>query len=139
MDSEETELRFIRLKNGDDVIAEMVELTENNITVYMLVNPLKVVYIPGKGQGVDYLQVAFIPWVFSRICADEEFMVHAEDIITMGNVTPMVEEHYWKNVEYFADKGDKESVEDLDPEEEHELELDLESIIEKVKAGRTYH
>ena len=45
--SYDPEVKFVRLKNGDDVIAEVVEFSENEeAVVFALINPLKIVYIP---------------------------------------------------------------------------------------------
>lgn len=103
----------------------------------MLINPLKVVYIQSD-KGASYLQVAFIPWVFTRICEEQEFLIHAEDVITIGNVSDKMLEYYWKNMDYFiGGEGEKEEI----PEEETEPEESgLESLLEAVRASRrTYH
>ena len=56
------EVKFVRLKNGDDVVSQVVEFSENDEpVVFALINPLKVVYIASE-KGMSYLQVAFVPW-----------------------------------------------------------------------------
>ena len=135
--SEDQGVKFLRLKNGDDVIAQVVEFAENDEpVVFALINPLKVIYIPST-RGSAYLQVAFMPWVFSKICDEQEFMIHSEDVITMGNVTEKMLEYYWSNLDHFVGKDDP--VEDVE-EESVEEETTLENIIEAIQAAkRTYH
>lgn len=136
--SEEHTVKFVRIKNGDDIIAEVVEVGEDGQIDYMIINPLKVVYMPSQ-QGSSYLQVAFMPWVFSRICEEQEFLIHAEDVITMGNVTEKMAEYYWNNIDHFTSKGQEELFEDSE-EEPTEEEATLESLLEAFKsARRTYH
>lgn len=136
--SEEHTVKFVRIKNGDDIIAEVVEVGEDGQIDYMIINPLKVVYMPSQ-QGTSFLQVAFMPWVFSRICEEQEFLIHAEDVITMGNVTEKMAEYYWNNIDHFTSKGQEELFEDVE-EEPAEEEATLETLLEALKsARRTYH
>ena len=80
-----------------------------------------------------------MPWVFTRICEEQEFMIHAEDIMTMGRVSEKMEEYYWSNLDHFT--GKEEPVEEIDSDEEDSSEeLDLEKLLEAVKnSRRTYH
>ena len=130
-------IQFIRLNNGDDVVAQVIEVGENDQINYILVNPLKVVYMPSQ-QGAAYLQVAFIPWVFTRICSEQEFIIHAEDVITMSNVSSYMEEYYWKNMDHFISKDEDVSTEN--EELETEEETSLEELLEAIKSSRrTFH
>jgi hypothetical protein len=89
-------------------------------------------------QGAAYLQVAFIPWVFTRICSEQEFIIHAEDVITMSNVSSYMEEYYWKNMDHFISKDEDVSTES--EELETEEETSLEELLEAIKSSRrTFH
>ena len=79
MDDVMPSAKFIRLQNGDDIISEVVEIEDETGVTYTLFRPLKVVYIPSDAIG--YLTVAFMPWVFPRICDQQEFVVHSQDIL----------------------------------------------------------
>ena len=138
--SEEPEVKFIRLKNGDDVIAQVVEFSENDqAVVFALIHPLKVIYIPSQ-KGAAYLQVAFMPWVFTRICDEQEFMIHAEDVITMGNASSYMVEYYWNNLDHFVGSKEETQEEFDEPEVENTEEVNLEEILEVIKSSRrTYH
>ena len=76
---------FVRLQNGDDVVAEVVETEDENGVLYTLFHPLKVVYVPSERDG--YIAIAFSPWVFPRLCDQQEFIIHAEDVLIMADVT----------------------------------------------------
>lgn len=134
-----TDVKFIRLMTGDDVISEVVEVGDENQIDYMLICPLKVVYIPST-RGVSYLQVAFMPWVFSRICDTQEFLIHAEDVLTMADVSQQIEEYYWKNLDMFVQNGEKENQVVGEELEENEHLEELEEILEALKdSKRTLH
>lgn len=138
-ESEDQSVKFIRLNNGDDIIAEVVEVGDENQIDYMLINPLKVVYIPSQ-KGMSYLQVAFMPWVFTKICSEQEFLIHAEDVVTMGNVSEYMLEYYWSNLDHFVGNIEDSIKESENVPETSEEELDLESILEAIRESkRTYH
>lgn len=101
--------KFLRLQNGDDVIAEVVELEDENGIVYALFNPLKVIYMPSETTG--YLSIAFMPWVFPRICEQQEFLIHAEDILLMNDVAQNMNDYYWDNLDHYQKKVMKDEDE----------------------------
>ena len=94
--------KLVRLQNGDDVIAEVVEMEDESGVIYTLFHPLKVVYVPSDTTG--YLTVAFMPWVFPRLCDQQEFVIHSEDILFIADVTSKMNDYYWENLDYFAKK-----------------------------------
>jgi hypothetical protein len=105
-DTEGQIAKFVRLQNGDDLISEVVEMEDENGIVYALFNPLKVIYMPSDTTG--YLSIAFTPWVFPRICEIQEFIIHAEDVLLMTNVSSSMNEYYWDNLEHYNKKVLKE-------------------------------
>jgi len=94
--------KLIRLQNGDDVIAEVVEMEDESGVIYTLFRPLKVVYVPSESTG--YLTIAFMPWVFPRICDQQEFVIHSEDILFIADVTVKMNQYYWNNLDYYSKK-----------------------------------
>ena len=90
--------KFIRLNNGDDVIADVIETEDEKGILYTLFHPLKVMYIPSERDG--YLAIAFTPWVFPRICDQQEFVIHAEDVLMMADVGERMNTYYWENVDH---------------------------------------
>ena len=94
--------KLIRLQNGDDVIAEVIEMEDESGVIYTLFRPLKVVYVPSDTTG--YLTIAFMPWVFPRICDQQEFVIHSEDILFIADVTDNMNRYYWNNLDYYSKK-----------------------------------
>ena len=124
--------KFIRLKSGDDLVAEAFETGDDSGDYITVINPLKAIYVPSTVTG--YLQIAFMPWVFSRICDKQEFMIKVDDVLLMTDVSEYMEKYYWDTME-----GPQE-----EPEEKHQdhegLER-LEEILEQlgIDGKRTLH
>ena len=108
--------KFVRLQNGDDVISEVVETEDENGVTYTLFHPLKIVYVPDETSG--YLTIAFMPWVFPRICEEQMFVIHTEDILFINDVSPKMNDYYWENLEQFTKK-----VEDYPKKKSNQEEL----------------
>jgi hypothetical protein len=135
-DNDDQVLKFLRLHNGDDIVSEVVEIQEDDEHFYMLINPLKVVYMSGK---TGYMSIAFIPWVFPSIVDKHEFTIHFDEILMTADVSKNVNEHYWESINAYI-KSD--SVEEIHPQEEEpkeETNSAIEEIIQALKQGRTYH
>lgn len=114
--------KLVRLQNGDDIIAEVIELEDENGILYTLYNPLKAVYIPSDTVG--YLSVSFIPWVFPRICEQQDFIIHAEDVLFMADVTEKMNQYYQECITSYANKvvAEFESDGEGQPDEESLIE-----------------
>lgn len=137
-DDTDYDVKFVRLNNGDDIIAQVVEVGDDEQIDYMVFNPLKVVYMTSD-RGPSYLQVAFIPWVFTRICEEQEFLIHAEDVVVMANVTSTMSDYYWNNMDLFTASREEKIIEEDEIEPESRL-TELETIIEAIKnTKRTLH
>lgn len=127
---EHAKAKFVRLQNGDDLLAEVVETEDENGILYTIFNPLKVVYMPSDTIG--YLSVAFMPWVFPRICEQQEFVLHAEDVMLIADITEKMNNYYWDNLEHFVSKvkveEDKVNQEQEQQEEYEALQKVLETM-----------
>lgn len=128
--------KFLRLKNGDDIVSDMVELSDDEYTNYHLINPLKVVYSPSTENG--YLTVAFMPWVFPRIVEEQEFTLDGEDVLMVCDVSASMNDYYWKNVSHYVNAvkeapfGAEEKNSDLSEEE-------LQRLIDLMEGKRIFH
>jgi hypothetical protein len=110
--------KLVRLQNGDDIISEVVEMEDENGVIYALFHPLKVVYVPSESTG--YLTVAFMPWVFPRLCEQQEFIIHSHDILFMSDVTPKMNEYYWNNMDYYTKKATAEEEKETQKAEQED-------------------
>jgi|DEB3_MinimDraft_2_1074329.scaffolds.fasta_scaffold20386_2 hypothetical protein len=133
--------KFLRLQNGDDVIAETIEMEDEDGIVYTLCHPLKVVYMPTETTG--YLSVMFMPWVFPKICDEQIFTIHAEDVMLITDVSEKMNIYYWDSVQTYTDKSqyvqeEPEPQESSGMTDEEEYEL-YNKIMEKIGSKRTMH
>lgn len=134
MENEEQRVMFVRLKTGDDVISEVVELETDDVLMYMLINPLKVIYMESEHNG--YLTVAFMPWIFPSICDNQEFTIHSEDVLTVTEVSKRMNEYYWSNLDTVKEKAT--TVEQL-PEPEPDQTESMKELLQALAKQRTYH
>lgn len=126
--------KFLRLQNGDDVIAETIEMEDEDGIVYTLCHPLKVVYMPTETVG--YLSVMFMPWVFPKICDEQIFTIHAEDVLLITDVSEKMNIYYWDSVRTYTDKTQYEQEEPTSNEDDAEETLN--QIMEHL-GKRTMH
>jgi len=96
--SSNTDIKFIRLNTGEDIISEITEINYGEKSSFILKNPLKVLYVTSKTSS---LAISLMQWVFHRICEDQEFRMNSNDIIIMGNPTSSMLEYYLNSVEHF--------------------------------------
>jgi hypothetical protein len=125
--------KFLRLQNGDDVIAETIEMEDEDGIVYTLCHPLKVVYMPTETVG--YLSVMFMPWVFPKICDEQIFTIHAEDVLLLTDVSEKMNIYYWDSVKTYTEKSQYEQEE---PASNDDVEETLNEIMEHL-GKRTMH
>lgn len=131
---------FLRLQNGDDIVAEVVEVTDEEGLMYTVINPLKVLYL--NNPGTSSMQIAFLPWVYPRICEQQVFNLNPEDVLLVSMVSEKMNEYYWENLGHYHTLFAKETEEPEETVEEPETEEieALQEVLEKMnKLRRTYH
>jgi len=126
--------KFIRLKTGDDIIAEAFETGDDTGDYITVINPLKAMYVPATATG--YLQIAFMPWVYPRICDQQEFNIKREEVLLYQDVTDNMNEYYWESVDHYL-AAKREKVEDIQ-EEKIDEEI-MEELLEEIRKGRVMH
>ena len=98
--------KFIRLKNGDDIIAEAFETGDSTGDYITVINPLKAMYVPATSTG--YLQIAFMPWVYPRICSNQEFSISMNEVLLCCEVSSYMNEYYWDSIDtYITEQKEK--------------------------------
>lgn len=117
----ETDVQFLRLKNGEDLITEIQE-TENSL---VLINPCKVLYLKGSKSG--FLSISLMQWVFSKISSDQMFEIDKSEVLFKTLPDDSMITHYWNSVEHFMDLETKNNVEFDDPtlDDSYDDKLDL--------------
>ena len=117
-------VKFLRLKNGDDIVCEVVEIGEEDIDTYLLINPYKVLYMPTVDRAS--VQIAFMPWVFSRICEKQEFMIDINDVLIVSDVSEYMIKYYWDTMD---GSQEKDTIEETETETEVEETDDHETLV----------
>jgi hypothetical protein len=94
---------FVRLKNGDDIITECYEYQDDNGRYYVMMNPLKAVYMDSS-RGPGYLQVAFMPWVYPKLSRTQEFTIGADEVLMVQETSEKMEEYYWDSIDQLTNQ-----------------------------------
>lgn len=137
MKTADTNLRVIRLKNGDDIMAEVtteIHATKKTIK-YTLRNPMRVMYI--MANGGTSISVAMVEWMFRRVSEDEEVMISEDNIMFEAIPTKALQEYYWNYLEAAEDRViDLENMDtDFDSSEKTSYIADMLEEIKK-KEGK---
>lgn len=132
---EYTLAKFVRLTNGDDIVAEVVETEDDTGMFYMLINPLKVIYLQTP-QHQGYLTVSFVPWVFPKICDHQEFTIRADDVLMISNVSEKMNDYYWDNLDTLENKENEPEIETKQEEVDEQSLLDM---FRELSLKRTFH
>lgn len=102
----EDSVKFVRLTTGEDLVSQILEVNKDEPSAYyLLINPLKIVYLTGNKPGV--LSISLMQWVFHRVCDVQEFTIYPNDVITMANPSESLVEYYWDSIEHFTTVGEK--------------------------------
>lgn len=133
----EQKVEFFRLVTGEDIVSEY-EL-DYNTNSYRLYNPCKVVYLTSGKPG--FLSISLMQWIFSKLCAEQEFLLPINQVLIKSTVTESMVDHYFQSVDYFEKNELKKKIEfdspisdDSEEYTDEGLEL-LEKIMEKI--GKT--
>lgn len=134
--------KFVRLKNGEDIVTQLIEVSEGELSFFTFINPLKVLYLQSEKTG--NLQLAFIPWVFPKVCELQEFDINPEDIMFVSNASTKMNKYYWDNLDHYLSMYEgTDHVPETAHEETQEEANPEESIRELIEAlqnsKRTYH
>jgi len=122
----EDNVKFIRMNTGEDIVSQVFEINENDISSFMFINPLKILYQVGSGSG--YLQISLMEWVFTRICSKQEFVISSNDILTISEPADHLIRYYWETIDHFERQRDKKEA--MRFSEQSDM-LEEESIYEK--------
>jgi hypothetical protein len=131
--------KFLRLKNGDDIICELVEVSDDEGLSYMIFNPMKIVYLSSEMSG--YLQIAIAPWIFPRVCSTQEFEIDPADVLLMSEASEKMNNYYWKNLDQFEEPSDTVAKEAQEESKEEESMENIRDIINQIMGDkkRTFH
>lgn len=131
---EELGVQFLRLSTGEDVISDVLKVITDSNHIFILKDPLKVIYsITTKGVSVSLMQ-----WIFSRVCDFQEFTLYPNDIITMAIPSNNMNEYYKEMVDHINKYKIKKTkdIEDLEEDQEDISEEGLKLLNEFMEKAR---
>ena len=123
----DTDVQFLRLKTGEDLITEVQE-TEDTL---ILLNPCKVMYL--KGTGTSYLSISLMQWIFTKICSEQVFEIDKNEVLVKTFPDEGLIEHYWNSIEYFESVDSKKEISYESESFEAESELEETSTEESLE------
>ena len=95
------EVMFIRMDTGEDLIAYVSYVEDNDYHYYLMKKPMKIAYIMNTDKNSFY--ITLIQWIFSRVCDEQTFRVNPTKIITMCPPSEDMKKYYEDG---FNDKDD---------------------------------
>lgn len=132
--SKAKDIRFIRLTNGEDIVAEVLDVANGKIVFN---NPLKILYTPSLNTG--YLSISLMQWVFSRISKQQKFDMDLTNVLVMTDPEDNLKSHYNESLSTFdKENDDDEDEEDIDfstLEGDEGIEM-LKNLMDKIKGGK---
>jgi len=126
METSDSPVRVLRLKTGEDVVAE-ITVSYNKKTEkkqYSLTNPLRLIYMMGN-NGTS-ITVGMIEWVFPRVSEMTSFTIREDDVLVVMIPTKSIQKYYFDYL------NNSSSVEDEDSPKEESNNL-LENIVVPIK------
>ena len=155
MKNVEASVKFIRLNNGEDLVAYAYHVPADDVEAghYILNDPLKIMYITNNATSASraYMSISLMQWVFAKITDKQEFKILERDILTTSEPTKSLIDFYYETNEHFAELRERQSSSiefsnenGIDEEEEFSEEdmLDeaeglemLNNLMEQLKGG----
>lgn len=105
------QLKFIRITTGEDIISEYQTVNDGEGEYYNLHNPMKVVYMMNPERPTR-LTVSLMNWIFPNLVADQSFILHPNDVVTMGTPAQEITQYYYDLVN--GKEGREPSDEELE-------------------------
>ena len=131
--SNSSDIRFIRLNTGEDLIAQVNDVSNGRI---FMSNPLKVLYTPSLNTG--YLSISLMQWIFTRISSKQDFDMDISHIIVMVEPDIKLQEHYKESVSTFVNTIEVTNEDDTEfgsVDENEGLEM-LKNLLGKIKDNK---
>jgi benzoyl-CoA reductase/2-hydroxyglutaryl-CoA dehydratase subunit BcrC/BadD/HgdB len=88
-------------------------------------------------HGRAFLQVAFMPWVYSRITKTQEFSIYASEVMLVQEVSDYMEDYYWNSMESLTKEPDTKNPDRVEEIKKMLEELGLDGDLDTIK--KVYH
>lgn len=130
--SKASEIYFIRLNNGEDIVAEVMDISNGRMKIN---NPLKILYTPSVNTG--FLSISLMQWVFTKISTNQTFDIDCHNILIMTESDKKLREHYMDSLNTFnvAKQEDDDTIDFDTLQSEEGVEM-LKSLMDKIKGRK---
>jgi len=115
-------IKFIRLTNGEDLIASVTDSGMNHMTIE---TPMKVIYTLTE-QG--NMAISLTQWVYTRLTESTFFPLSGKDVLSIADASASIIMYYRKTIEFYEEMNRKtqEFIESLE-EDVNEIQEESES------------
>jgi hypothetical protein len=131
----EGKVRFIRLNNGEDIIAFAYHVPKDSVEEghYILNDPLKIVYLSSGNPSKPTMSISLMQWIFSRITNDKDYKIIERDVLLSSEPTESLIDFYYKTVDHFekVKEEQKKAIQFTNEEDEEYGEFDGEDYIDE--------
>lgn len=109
----EGQVRFLRLNNGEDIIAFAYHVPKDDIedAHYIVNDPLKIIYMTTTKSTRPFMSISLMQWVFGRITDKQEFRIESRDVLFAIEPTTHLTEYYYETLEHIHDMRDSQKKE----------------------------
>lgn len=109
----EGQVKFLRLNNGEDIIAYSYRVAKDDMedAHYILMDPLKVIYMTTNKGMKPFMSISLMQWVFSRISDKQEFKINDKDVLFSTEPSPSLVDYYYETIEHFTESKEKQKKE----------------------------
>ena len=128
--------KFLKLRCGDDIVSEVVEIEDDKGLTFILVNPLKLVTVPTTQSS---MHLGLTPWVYPKVCDAQEFEISEKEVVTIAEVNDKMNEFYWTNVEELLKESSPNTRSDSAATEVEEYDEETLEELQELWSRRTYH
>jgi len=89
-------VKFIRMKNGTDLVTQLMTFhNEDDEYYHIFVCPLEIIMKDVTGKFSFVLK----EWVYSEFCAEQEFTIYPDEILTIGSASPILIDYYFDSLD----------------------------------------
>jgi len=119
-------IKFIRLTNGEDLIATISESGMNHMTIE---SPMKVIYTLTE-QG--NMAISLTQWVYTRLTDSISFPLNGKDVLSIADASASIIMYYRKTIDFYEEMNRRtqefidatsEKIEESDSSEETDPDL----------------
>lgn len=92
-------VKFIRMKNGEEIVTQLMTFTDDEDFYHIFVCPLKILFIETEGKSRTFI---LREWVVSEFCSEQEFTVYPDEMQLVGSASQPLIDHYFDALDRYG-------------------------------------